>query len=445
MTFLLIGLVEGVFYLFTKNDHYKLKLKNTILYFNSGNNPLMSEETLPWPDRGLIVRIPDGPKALHDYTIGGTTLSGNYLKSKTALILPEDLNGDSTIFIVGGSAAFGYAYHYSETFASLLENSLQGKYRVINASQVGWSSGQLAGVVRRITDHYTTKAIILYSGNNEWVQWSHVEKPFYWKGLIQVYKFCAKSYGLSYIAYHQLMDSPAALMDKREQNKDQFVPHTELTGLEHTLTNPLRKHGEFNADKWHQTKRNFLKHYGTNLKHIHELSRDNKIPIIVLGVPFKLKLSPSWKHPQPTAHDPKNIEKIDSLINKALQGMVSERTFGATTSIDAALVLEPKSSVLHYIKAVILERQGNMLEAEDSYTKSREHMIGNLGSMVSINKQIQTVVEKIGMDYLDLHKLFREYEHSQNNYFNETLIQDDCHPNPEGHRIIADALFEHFK
>ena len=42
-------------------------------------------------------------------------------------------------------------------------------------------------------------------------------------------------------------------------------------------------------------------------------------------------------------------------------------------------------------------------------------------------------------------EIFDADEHARQEYYNETLIEDDCHPSARGHRLIAESLYPLFK
>jgi hypothetical protein len=97
-------------------------------------------------------------------------------------------------------------------------------------------------------------------------------------------------------------------------------------------------------------------------------------------------------------------------------------------------------AILHYLEAECLERLGRADEAEQAYARSRECMIGNLGSILGINEVIARVARDEGAELLDVRKLFDDWEHARGRHFNQDLIHDGCHPTPQGHRLIAEAL-----
>ena len=83
---------------------------------------------------------------------------------------------------------------------------------------------------------------------------------------------------------------------------------------------------------------------------------------------------------------------------------------------------------------------GDPPAAEAAYAQCREHMIGNLGASLSINRSIEKVAESTGVTLIHVQRQFERYSHERERWFNEGLIHDDCHPSPEGHRVIAAAV-----
>ena len=79
------------------------------------------------------------------------------------------------VFVIGGSAAFGFPYRYADTFSGILDRQLANdRLKILNTAQVGWTSGELAPLVDQAVRFYQPSAIVLMIGNNEWVQWPPV-------------------------------------------------------------------------------------------------------------------------------------------------------------------------------------------------------------------------------------------------------------------------------
>ena len=134
----------------------------------------VSESDPNWEEGTLRARVPDrGDPRDEPYSIGGRVIADAWPDAKQDPIRVSDLAGDERprVFILGGSAALGYPYAYADSAAVELAR-LRPDLRVINVGQVGWASGQIVGVARRIVRDFDPAALVVYSGNNEWIQWA---------------------------------------------------------------------------------------------------------------------------------------------------------------------------------------------------------------------------------------------------------------------------------
>ena len=442
-TLLLCGLTELVFLITTADQHYKIKLRNTILYFNHGNEAIPVMADLPWPDNSLIARIDDKEIQEQIYSLGKKKIANAHQSPRTGLLYPQHVV-ENSIFIVGGSAAFGYPYHSNYSVANLLESELDGQYNIVNVAQVGWSSGQIAPVIERVVRYYDPKAVIIYTGNNEWVQWWHDGERLYTQGFVELYKLFSYSYALSYFAYKHIMSISQNVNVSQEKYKG-FQPHYELKGFNYALTHSRQDFDSIDYEQWSVTKNNFLQTFENNLKHMIELCQENDVEVYLCSVPFNFKLSPAWKHPQPVYTSSKNAQLVHQMMNDCITRMNENQWDEALTLMDSITALEPKSPVARYIKGVIFEQQDKMMEAEQEYALCREYMIGNLGSRLSINHTISQVADRMNVPHIDLQNIFVDSEHQEGKYFNETLISDDCHPNLKGNQLIARTLAKYLQ
>ena len=84
------------------------------------------------------------------------------------------------IFIVGGSAAAGLGFSPNVTFARHLERMLRRAYpdrvvEVVNLGIVALAARQVQVIVEDVCRHYAPDAVVVYSGNNEFLE-VHAEK-----------------------------------------------------------------------------------------------------------------------------------------------------------------------------------------------------------------------------------------------------------------------------
>jgi hypothetical protein len=390
------------------------------------------------PDPAVLVRanvVDEKPSA--PYVIGGRAIEDACPSVHQRPVLPADLARDprKPIFIVGESAGFGFPYAYSETFAATLNEDFRSKkLTVLNASQVGATSADLVPVVARIVERFRPVALVLFVGNNEWIQWVPPQEATISPGCIRLLRALSSSRALAAVEYLSLRRSFAP-----RAPSSGFRPHAEISGHGEALRHPSDDTG-FDPRTWADTKRRFLDAFRANLGTMARTAQSHGIRVVLLTLPFNHKLSPAWKHPQPESFDLASRAIVRAAVRTAADLVDHDRPEDALVAVDRALTLDPLPPILHYLRGEALEAVGREADAEKAYAQCRENMIGNLGSRLSINDAIRAVARDTGARLLDVEQLFEEYEHTEGDWFNEDLIHDDCHPTPRGHQLIAEAL-----
>jgi hypothetical protein len=430
-----IAALELAARLYDSHRHYRFQLLKALDMSQAVNLPPVArpDGALEWPEGGLYVRDPEyNPPPDKPYVLGGKLIAEAQPDARQKFIRPDEVAAGKRVFVLGESAAFGYLVSYSNSFAGCLERALEPKgYRVLNAAQPGWASGMLVPVAHRILGGFQPEALILYLGNNEWINWFPPDQVPRQR-LPKAARFLAHSRALAYgqfLLMNRMVErahSPAA------RSEDQ----KELVGFDYALKHIMDKPP---AD-WDAVKQSFLKNLESNLLSIIGQARARNVRVILFTAPFKPKLSPAWKHPQPLAFSGQNRPFVQQSLDDANLAYRKGEYARVSELLDPAIAREPAIALLHYVKAASLEAQGRFAEAEAEYALARENMVGNLGSILSINAVIRRVAAATGTDLVDVQALFDRYEHEQGRYFNQDLILDDCHPTPLGHRLIAEAL-----
>ncbi len=443
--------IEFCFYLKIGDQYYPQRLQNTLNYLSRSNEP--SQDLSWWEDNSLSIRQLYKDLNLDDAESKSEVILNNNIPTKykplaqSLFIKPTDLNGlgDDNAFIVGCSSAYGYGVRYDSTFGYLLERYTHGHKKVINAAQVGWSSIQLVPVVKRIVDSYHPKTIILFMSNNEWKNWAD-QKPSasvvaFWK----ITSFCTKSYALSYILYHAFMLKPGKRVEQAiKLSAYQAYNNDYINSYKYSLENPITDYRDFSFDDWIKTKNRYIQNFSSNLAEMVNYCKSHNVEVVLMTMPYNYKLSPSWASPQPMYHNPVNKEII-SRFTKEADSLIDLKIYHyAEVLIDSAIKIEPTISTLHYMKGVVLEKQTRHIEAELAYARSKEYMVGDKGGILSIDRCIREVAKKTGCGLVDVQQVFDEYNHSNGKYYNQFLIEDDCHPNELGHQIIAKELYQYF-
>lgn len=385
----------------------------------------MAEVAPEWEPHTLRVRVPDrGDPRDEPYAIGGRVIEDAWPDAKQDPLHVDDLADERRprVFLLGGSAALGYPYAYEDSTARQLQRR-RSDLRVINVGQVGWTSGQLVGIARRIAEEFEPATFVVYSGNNEWIHWAPQAGSFD----PSLHRTLAHSRAAAAALYlgHSWAPPP-----------DDEPP---LFGYEHALRHPAPG---FDFAAWTRQRAAFLDRFADNLRAIQRIAADVDANVVFVTVPFQYKLSPTFRHPQPRATRAIHEVEIEDRISMALTAIRAERWQDAITELDSAIELDPDPALLHYLRAVATEALEEHEHAEQHYAQSRDRMVGNLGGRLAINEVIRTVAAETDAPLVDAREIFDAHEHTAGRYYNESLIHDDCHPTPAGQRVLARALAE---
>lgn len=378
-----------------------------------------------WAPHTLRVRVPDmyGPRDT-PYVIGGVTLPDAWPDAKQDWISPSALEAETRqrVFVVGGSAALGYPYAYEHTFERRLETQ-RPDLRVVNVGQAGWASGQVLGVAERVLADFDPDVLVVFVGNNEWIRWQPEASASF---DLDVQRTLARSRALAGALYLGHARAVHAEQDARP-----------LLGWEHALATPDHTLG---VARWRAQRAAFLDAFRAHLSAMRDAAREHGVRLLVLTVPFQYRLSPSWKHAQPDAFDPVHAVTLRALEQRAGRALREGRPSEALRASEEAIALDPEPAILHHLRGAALEALGRMLDAEAAYADAREHMVGNLGARLSIDRIVEEVAS--ADELVDVRAIFDAHAHASGGWFLRDLIHDDCHPTPLGHQLVADALAE---
>ena len=398
----------------------------------------VARASLAWPEGSLMVRLKQpGDPSERRWVERGRVFPDHHPDLPQTRIDPDaDLGAGRRVFVIGGSAAFGYPYAYEDSFAAQLEARRPG-LAVWNAAQIGWASAELVPVAHRIVEHYEPDALVIFCGNNEWVHWAAGAGLHADPARLRLMRILAHSRAIAWLERIVL-----ARMDRGSLmgGSKGFTPRRQVRGVRYALARPLEACTDFDPAQWPVTKRRFLDAYAANLTAMIRAARERGVRVIVMTMPFNYRLSPAFLHPQPLAYTPENAEMVRGTARTAEELVKAEQYEQALEVVREALAAEPDSPALRYVHAEVLRGLGDHEAAESAFAQCRESVVGNLGGVLSINRTIAAVAEREGAELLDVRRLFDDHEHAAGRYFNEGLIHDDCHPTPDGQRIIAEAL-----
>lgn len=387
---------------------------------------------------GFLVRAPrDGPLLRQPHFDGGRLILEQQLEYVQTKVrpLPRAARSNPLLISLGGSAAFGFPYREQESYAAKLRRLLaRDGWQVLNAAQPGNTSTGLLPIVDYAVRLYQPESLVILVGNNEWIHWDALMIRPVWHNDFILGQTIQHSYLATALVYWSLRGY------KRYQQRF-HDSKGRITGWQHALDNPLERFAPFEAREWWRIRDVYLRRLESNLIQMASQARKYGVRPLMLTMPFNYRLAPNFTHPQPQHFLPAVRGRVAHLLGQARRLMGEQGDHAAALQrIREALALDPHPPVLSYMEAACLEALGRLAEAEEVYERCRERMIGNLGSMVSVNATITRAARAAGAELVDIKEVFDDFEHAQGRYFNEELLADSCHPTPLGHTLIARAL-----
>lgn len=378
-----------------------------------------------WPPGAIRVRVPDrGEPRAEPYALGGRVIEDAWPDAKQEWLRPGELPREARrVFVLGGSAPLGYPYAYEDSFARRLDLTLPD-HVVANVGQAGWTSGQVLGAARRVLRSFEPDVLVIYSGNNEWIRWAPQPRgvDLAWQERLAISRALAAALWLGH---------------RMRARRPPPADTSPIEGWRHAFAHPDRR---LDVDGWRRQRRAHLAAFREHLSAIRDEARAAGARVIFCTVPFNYRLSPSFKHPQPDAFDPDTAERVRALTAEAAESLEADHPAEALSRLDSAIALDDEPALLHHMRGAALEALGRPGDAEEAYARSRDAMVGNLGARLGVNRVIREVARGEGATLLDLRRRFDAREHARGGHFNAHLIHDDCHPTPEGHRLIAEEL-----
>ena len=410
--------------------------------------------------------------AASEVVIGGQEISGAVHDSKQIpLAAPAATSQDSTrrLFVLGGSAAFGYPYPEADSLAARLRSELSHvetrPTEVHNVAYPGWDSSDLVPVARKIAKDFQPDTIILFCGNNEWVHWraescrpqsasedrgdrqgqtaasragkSRSGQASEWAQRMLILTANSRSLaGLQFLAWRWQRErlQSAARQAHLARLEATWRLHVELTGFEYALAHPLPS-TQFDVALWESDKQARLERFRRNLETIISTFKSSRV--ILVTMPFNYRLSPAWNQRQPWCSDPSLSHQVETATRRAVAHLDANQSAAALSVLDQHLPTGVLAPVAHHVRGECLARLGRSVDAEHAFARCREQMIGHLGCRLSVNRVMREVARSTGVTLVDARQLFDEAQHKRERYFNSDLVHDDCHPTPAGHALLA--------
>ncbi len=330
--------------------------------------------------------------------------------------------GTVRIAAFGGSATHGYHLpdpardSYLSLTARLLAAVSPGReVETINCGGISYASYRLVGLVREVLA-YDPDAVIVMTGHNEFLEPRHygellgAEKPPFWTYRLRLGRLLRNLTA-------QVESRPAAPTGTDvvfgDEITEQYVVRTE------------------------DERRRTLEHFARNLDRMIDACRDRDVPVVLVTLPSNIRdFTPLHTEPRGglTMEDlSKRLEEIKALV-------AEERYSEALLETRRELEIDGNAAIYHYLAGLCLDKLDRPLEATEQYVLARDTDAFPHRCPTAFNEKIREIARKREVLLVDADEAFRRA--SPWGAPGNNLFVDQCHPNLEGHRIIAAGLAE---
>jgi lysophospholipase L1-like esterase len=316
--------------------------------------------------------------------------------------------GRRTVLCLGDSTAFGWRVGPADPFPAKLLTRLNdgvptgGAWNVINAGVPGYSSFQVRLLAEELVPRWKPEVIVLCVGNNE--AWP-VERS---DRRVDDDRTVTGRVAATLSASRFLLWASEKIRDEEPRP---FIAPALSTAVP-------RVSGE---------------EYRENLRAIAQIARESKAKLVLLSPPVNLYWPPmrfkeftGWEQWQTF------YQEIEALT-KAGGGQK------AIEAVNEAVEGNPESFFALWIKGVVLTDYGDVEGGREVLEQAIEVHAFPENCKRSYRNVVASVATEEKLPLIDVNALFRQHAGKQTP---QKLYIDWCHPTPEGHGLVADALFE---
>jgi hypothetical protein len=334
------------------------------------------------------------------------------------------------IFCLGGSTVQGRPYSVETSFTTWLALSLQAArpetdWEVVNCGGISYASYRLVPIMRELLGH-EPDLFILYTGHNEFLEdrtYGRLkEMP---GGLIRLHRT------LLGLRSYALADRWLSRRGGRANDGTILPAEVEATlDLQDGLASYHRD------DAW---RRGTIEHFRRNLEAMVRLSREAAVPPIVMNPVSNLKDCPPFKSEFRSDLTEAQRRRVLDLMERADTVDWSD-AYGKITLLEAAAAIDDRHAGLLYRVGTCYQRLGRFAEARDWFLRAKDEDICPLRTLEPMHGAILDVARRYALPLVDVRSLIES--RTDDGIPGREWLLDHVHPSIEGHKLIADALYD---
>ncbi len=411
---LFFGIVEGVLWLFDVET--------------------LVERRDPFQGFSELVRVYEPDPSGETYRTPPRSTAHSFNYQEFAVDKPAD---GLRVFVIGGSSVFGFPWGAGVAFPALLDRALEASWpdrpiEVVNAGGMSYGSHRLRILVRELLD-YDPDVLVIYTGHNEFA-----ERRFYSRLLGRSEELdrtrrvlsSSRIYSLMSRAYEGLQE------DSREEAVDAEDTTTgQLLGLDVERDEP--------ASVGPAERAAVLEQFEIGLRDIVREARDAGVTVILCTVPANVV---GWAPVESVFGESAGFEvrrQVTELLASARAAAARNETDLAIETLEQARSIAPGHAETHYLLGKAYKERERYDEARAAFHAALNTDGQPIRAFDSVNEILRRLAAELDLTFVDVERIF---EHAAPNAlvgFN--LFEDYVHPNLDGHKLIAHALWQSFQ
>ena len=335
------------------------------------------------------------------------------------------------IFVLGGSTVQGRPYSIETAFPRWLKINLDlahpnKTFEVINCGGISYASYRLVPILQECLN-YDPDLFILCTGQNEFL-----EARTY--GAI---KPLARSLGglvkaIRSLATYKALDSLYQSITGSAAKKEAYKKPTLKMEVDAFLDYKRGLSAYHRDPEW---KEGVIAHFKENIRRIHEITKDAKVPLLVLNPPVNLKDTAPFKSEHRFDINEEQIAAFQDYLKQAQDYYKSDPPKAAEL-LEWAIELDPHFALAHYSLAHCYLASANFAKAEHHFIAALNEDICPLRLLTSMRAFVNEYCEANAIQSLDLQPLLKEF--SGEIVLGAGALVDHVHPSIKGHQFIGE-------
>ncbi|MFN7974066.1 MAG: hypothetical protein U0166_17255 [Acidobacteriota bacterium] len=335
--------------------------------------------------------------------------------------------GELRIVAVGDSAVFGYPRGGPIAFPYQLGERVRAAHpelqvRVINLGVPGYDVRRTVKALREALT-YEPSAVVLYSGHNEYLRRFALESLSHMGPTVRMRQ------RLSKLRLYQLLGRMLAPVTGRVAGVIDVSD----------AAREMEKFEGFSKPRTELETRLVTERFRNNVQLAIDAARAAKVPLILCTVISQVQWMPIYAvYGDDDSRERRNQAEAFRSVIARLQGLGDYG--GMEEASREAIALVPRHAHFHHYLGTALLEQGRLDEALAEYVKARDLESTQRRGGVAFNDAVRELGARGGCTVVDLEKVF--FADMTHGCWGGNLFIDHCHPDAEGHAIVAGAIYD---